>query len=331
MGAKSFSFFVETPDIRLLVDPGAAVMQPSYPLSSYEKRKLKKEAIEKILEYAEKATHIFISHYHYDHHLRPSMIRKNFYKDKTLFVKNPNKFINFSQFKRARMFLDEIMRKPKLKNPENVDIDFVEKNINKALSLEYGDYSERKREIIRKGKKWILKMKEIWEKNKWIEENKEVIFCDGKVFKIAKTELQFTPPLFHGLEYDRIGWVVGVVIKYGRNKILYTSDIQGPQIEDYADWVIRENPDILILDGFPLYLMGYIANRINFERAKNNFMKIMEKTKSCPVIFDHHHLRNEKYMDYYSDILEKFRKRIFTYAELMNKKPLILEIKFGST
>ena len=32
LGAKSNSIFVETPDIKLLVDPGTAVMQSTYPL-----------------------------------------------------------------------------------------------------------------------------------------------------------------------------------------------------------------------------------------------------------------------------------------------------------
>jgi len=331
LGAKSFSFFVETPDIKLLVDPGAAVMQPSYPLSVYRKRKLKKEAINKILQYAEKSTHIFISHYHYDHHLRPSVIKKNFYKGKTLFIKNPNKFINFSQFKRARRFLKEILKNPELKEPEEVNINLIKKQIKKALRIEYGDYTTRKKELIEKGKKWLLKMKNFWEKNKWMKEYKgkdiKVLFCDGKTFKIGETEIKFTDPLFHGLEYERIGWVVGVVIKYGKNKILYTSDIQGPQIEDYADWIIKENPDILLLDGFPLYLLGYITNKINFERAKRNLIKILEKTKSNPVIFDHHHLRNEKYVILYREVYENFKNRIFTYAELMNIKPMILELK----
>jgi predicted metallo-beta-lactamase superfamily hydrolase len=32
---------------------------------------------------------------------------------------------------------------------------------------------------------------------------------------------------------------------------IYTSHLQGPGIEDSAQWIIKENPDILILDGPP--------------------------------------------------------------------------------
>jgi predicted metallo-beta-lactamase superfamily hydrolase len=76
MGAKSSSIFLETPDIKLLVDPGAAGMQPSYPLSPLEKEKYRKKAISGIRRRSKEATHIFVSHYHYDHHTLPSEAKK---------------------------------------------------------------------------------------------------------------------------------------------------------------------------------------------------------------------------------------------------------------
>ena len=38
-------------------------------------------------------------------------------------------------------------------------------------------------------------------------------------------------------------------------------------IEDYAQWIIDENPDILILDGPPTCLFGYMVIRNNLQRA----------------------------------------------------------------
>jgi len=111
LGAKSSSIFVETPDIKLLVDPGAAAMQPTYPLSPEEKEKLKLKALQKISQYSEKARIIFISHYHNDHHTLASKIPEGFnyfYKNKIIWLKNPNKFINHTQWKRAREFCEEI-------------------------------------------------------------------------------------------------------------------------------------------------------------------------------------------------------------------------------
>ncbi len=48
---------------------------------------------------------------------------------------------------------------------------------------------------------------------------------------------------------------------------IYTSHLQGPGIDDYAQWIIEENPDILILVGPPGSLFRYMLNRINLQRA----------------------------------------------------------------
>jgi len=108
LGAKSSSIFVETPDIKLLIDPGAAAMQPTYPLSSEEKERLKLKALQKISQYSEKARIIFISHYHNDHYTLASKIPEGFnyfYKNKIVWLKDPNKFINHTNGKGQENFV----------------------------------------------------------------------------------------------------------------------------------------------------------------------------------------------------------------------------------
>ena len=39
------------------------------------------------------------------------------------------------------------------------------------------------------------------------------------------------------------------MIEYKEEKLIHTSDLNGPVIEDYAEWIIKEDPNILILDG----------------------------------------------------------------------------------
>jgi hypothetical protein len=109
MGAKSSSILVETPDVKILVDPGAAEMQPSYPLLKLRKGRYREKALGKICEAAKEADTIFISHHHYDHHTLPAEESK-LYEGKRLWIKDPNRWINRSQWKRARVFLDQIYR-----------------------------------------------------------------------------------------------------------------------------------------------------------------------------------------------------------------------------
>jgi hypothetical protein len=339
LGAKSSSLFIRTPDLAILIDPGAAEMQPSYPLSEKKKKELRLEAIEHIAEYADQADMIFISHYHYDHHILPEDIPAHlglFYKGKTIFVKNPNHWINRSQWKRARIFFESLAQCFKDKGnlyraPEHINLPSLQEDLPLAAKKDYGNYNERKRQLLKKGKERIQKLKEgLWEQQKWLNECEftqgRIVFADGKRFKIGSTQIIFTKPLYHGIEYDRIGWVVGVEIIHDGNKVIYTSDLQGPQIEDYARWLVLEDPDILILDGFPTYLLGFMVNQINMRRAQENILYIAKHTKSTPIIYDHHLVREPSYKERFSSFYEKFGSRVMTAAEYMGKTPLILRL-----
>jgi predicted metallo-beta-lactamase superfamily hydrolase len=103
--------------------------------------------------------------------------------------------------------------------------------------------------------------------------------------------------------------VIAVVIEYGHAKVLYTSDVQGPTIEDYASWIIREDPDVLIVDGPPTYLFGFTVNRINLDRAIRNLIRILRETTTRVILLDHH-------------AAARARRRILTVAEWYGQTPL---------
>jgi len=64
-----------------------------------------------------------------------------------------------------------------------------------------------------------------------------------------------------------IGWVLMLTVEHGGVKVVHSSDVQGPVIEDYAELIIAEHPDVLTLDGLPTYFLGYTLNRINLARS----------------------------------------------------------------
>jgi len=339
LGAKCSSVLVKTPDLSLLIDPGAAGMQPGYPLAKEEKEKFRLLALRKIAEASCEADSIFISHYHYDHHILPKKIPEGlplFYIGKTIYAKDPNKWINHSQFDRARKFFEELYRHIGVEDefyidPQEVEIPDIEKELPLALSKDYGSYSERKKQLLSKGKEWLLKLsKEVWEKEKWVKAlgdgETNVHFVDGREIKKGETTLRFSKPHYHGIEYDRVGWVISLVVEHKGHKFLYSSDLQGPQIEDYADWIIKENPDVIVLDGPPTYIFGFMMNRTNLNRALHNIERIAEETKADPIIYDHHLLREPKYRERLHPVYEKYGDRIRTAAEIAGKNPLILEL-----
>lgn len=330
-GAKSSCIFIET-DKRILIDPGIAAMQPSFPASKEEKMQWKKEGEKEIIKMSKKADIIIISHYHHDHFMRQNM---KIYENKIIFAKNPNEYINESQRKRAENFYSKIYQKF-----GGMELKFATKSkkeyrspmleLRIAVNKDFGDYNDRRKYLLEKGQKWFYKMAKKWNEYEKIKEIKfdeiEIKFADGKKFRVGKTQIKFAKPMFHGIEFTRLGWVLPAVIEYEDKKLLYSSDLNGPIIEDYAEWIIKENPDIIILDGPPTYMLGYLLNRINLNRAVYNAIKILKETDAELIIYDHHLLRERKYMENTKEVwraAKKFNKKLLTASELIGRRVIL--------
>ena len=93
LGAKCSSISVSTSIGLVVIDPGAAEMQPSYPLPNDEKLRLRKRAIEIIEKEVLRSIAIIVTHYHYDHHVLPrdrDLSNKSLFQQRKLILKNPN-------------------------------------------------------------------------------------------------------------------------------------------------------------------------------------------------------------------------------------------------
>jgi len=96
-------------------------------------------------------------------------------------------------------------------------------------------------------------------------------------------------------------------------------------VEDYADWIIRENPNIAIIDGPPTYQLGYMMTQTNLRRALENMKSILRNTEAELIIWDHHLLRDIRWRERVRDVLEeakKLNKKLITAAEFYGKKPI---------
>lgn len=331
-GAKSSCTLVKTPDLSILIDPGIAVMQPSFPATPEMKAQWVLEGRNAIIKASKKVNCIVISHYHWDHFLPREL---NIYEGKVLFVKNPNEYINDSQRDRALNFYSNLWRKF---GGGSIGFRKQEKNVFKDVADElrsvrrdFGDYNERRKELLEKGKKWFLKRVDKWRKWKIIPEVKlkdlKIIYPESREFKFGRTKLQFTPPLFHGIEYSRVGWVFSTIVKYGDEKLIHSSDLNGPIIEDYADFIVQKKPTYLILDGPMTYMLGYMFNLINFRRVMDNVKRIIEKVDFKLMIWDHHLPREGRFRKRTKEVWElakKLKKNLLTAREHeFGEKPVV--------
>ncbi len=317
LGAKSMCVLVETPDIRLLIDPGAAVMQPRYPAPDELKLHYLALATEALREAARYATHIAITHYHYDHH-RPDLPELT--RGKTLWIKDPNRWINRSQWERSRYFLSVVAaeRGAELAEvpPEGGEYPDPLEGLPRAKA---GGAPE---ELRRKWRKRFQGLVRLWKRGPWIAEEGfrgEVVYADGRTFRVGDTVVRFTEPLFHGVEYAGPGWVLAIVVEHGGAKLLYSSDLQGPIIEDYAGWIADEAPDILILDGPATYLRGPLQSQATLKRAIGNCAEAVRGARARVTILDHHLTREPGFRE---ACREAFAAGAITGAEALGLPPL---------
>jgi len=347
LGAKSSCLLVRTPDVRVLVDPGAAAMQPSFPLPSHVKEELKLRAYRAIEGAARRADAVIITHYHYDHHVRFDfpIDARSIYAGKVIWAKDPNCYINKSQWSRARLLFSQMCQelagqdlKELLVRPGQREFKDPMAGLRLAAERDFGSYRARREELLAKGRAWLRRLaEELWAKQPWLPSHLElgpttVEFVDGREVEVGHTTIRFAGPHFHGIEYARVGWVLSIVVERGEHKLLFSSDLQGPVIEDYAEWIVAEDPDLLILDGPPTYLLGYMMNRINLRRAIGNICRVIRAVRADPIILDHHLLREARYAERLSEVYRVAReagKRVLTAAELMGQEPVVLRASRG--
>lgn len=268
LGVRSMATLVETQDLKITVDPDAALGPSRYGLAPHgNELDALSEAKTAIYATASKSDAIIISHYHFDHF----DIGGSHFRGKTIYAKSIFDKINKSQTERGTAFKEAV--------------DGVAK---------------------------------------------ELIYADGKEFKVGGTRLRFSPPAPHGPEGIVLGYVIMALVddgskggKGGVGKFVFASDVQGPVASSTADWIIKQKPDLVYMDGPPILFLGWKFSYKNLEAAKENFKRLLDET-DARVILDHHLLRSLDYK-------EKFPffdgERVVTAAEYLEKENIMLEAR----
>jgi predicted metallo-beta-lactamase superfamily hydrolase len=268
MGTRSMATFVETGDIKILIDPSVSLGPIRYGLSPHPKEEAKLGVHKRrIGSYARRSEVLIITHYHYDHH---DPDEPGIFRDRILLAKHPTKNINKSQKKRARILLKEL-----------------------------GDNPE------------------------------DIRYSDGEEYKFGRTKLRFSKAVPHGSN-TKLGYVTEVSISEGKKKFLYTSDVQGPCLDDQTQFIIDENPNIIYCDGPMTYMMGYRYAKRYYEASIENIKRIMDETRVKTIALDHHLLRDIKWEEKISDVFSHAKKRkvkVMTFADFIGRKNLILEAR----
>ncbi len=151
--------------------------------------------------------------------------------------------------------------------------------------------------------------------------------ADNRRVEIGNTEIVFSPPFPHGPEGTKLGNVISVVVDDGKERFLFTSDVQGPVADAAKEWIIEEDPTIIYVDGPPTYFLGYRFSVESRDRAVRNLEEIMEKTGVKAVIIDHHLTRDLRYKETFPvyERAEELGVKTYTAAEFGGDENLFLE------
>jgi predicted metallo-beta-lactamase superfamily hydrolase len=165
--------------------------------------------------------------------------------------------------------------------------------------------------------------------NKIKKYSKKIEIADGKTFSFGKTtKIKFSEPVFHGSENSPLGWVLMTVIEVKDEKFMFAPDVQGPMSRYTLKIILKENPQLLMIGGPPVYLSDFLVNEERIQAAFKNLEKIVEKVPT--TIIEHHILRQANWRKYAKNLIKKAKKskhNLLTAAEYLKEKNYLLEAK----
>jgi predicted metallo-beta-lactamase superfamily hydrolase len=157
---------------------------------------------------------------------------------------------------------------------------------------------------------------------------REVRVADGRKFRFGGTELEFSEPVPHGREGSRMGSVLMLSVRAGRGCLVHAPDVQGLLSPSSLSFILRREPQAVVVGGPPLYLRGFGVKGEELEEARENLRRLARRVPL--LVVDHHLLRSLDYREYLSPVREEARRRgnrVCTAAELVGREPEPLEAR----
>jgi len=151
---------------------------------------------------------------------------------------------------------------------------------------------------------------------------KEVVWADGRKFRFKSTEISFSNPVWHGREKAEPGTVIMTTIRCGRDKVLVSSDVCGPLLQDTTDLVCSSRAQDVILDGCPTTHLGQFATDADLVISIINVCRVLEMKGLKTLVFDHHHCRDYRFPAFYRlcyEKAEKLGRKFGTAAEILGR------------
>ncbi len=154
-----------------------------------------------------------------------------------------------------------------------------------------------------------------------------VEFADSKSFEFDNVLIKFSKPVFHGTN-SKLGYVLEILIEYKNKSFLYSSDVEGPSLEEQLGFMLESNAKTVFVDGPMTYMLGYRYSTSALESSIKNLIRLIENTDVKNLILDHHLARDLRWREHLSKVFSAGKDagvNVCSAAEFAGKEERLLE------
>lgn len=147
--------------------------------------------------------------------------------------------------------------------------------------------------------------------------------ADYKQVKIGDTTLDFSWPVKHGEPGSRLGHLIMLRVRHGKDTFVFAPDVQGPVARGTLKFFLDFPPDLAIVGGPPYYLKDSLKT-FPFEAGLACMKKLHETIPR--LVLDHHCCRST---EDYDGLLAKLNgpNEVLDAASFMGQERCFLEAK----
>ncbi len=156
----------------------------------------------------------------------------------------------------------------------------------------------------------------------------KIEFADSRTFEFGEIQITFSKPVFHGKD-NRLGYVLEVCVDDGKNRFVYTSDVEGAIHDDQIAFIIESDPDLVFIDGPMTYQPRIFGSKL-LEKSIESISRLIERTRVKEIVLDHHLTRDLKWRTKIDPIFKKAEEhgvKVKSAAEFGGLKEELLEAK----
>ncbi|MGC9169429.1 MAG: MBL fold metallo-hydrolase [Thermoproteus sp.] len=160
---------------------------------------------------------------------------------------------------------------------------------------------------------------------KAVEKIAEIEYADGKSYRFDRTTVTASPPLPHGPEGAKTGFVLAFLVEDGEERLLYMPDVQGPANEAAVRFAEEARPTIAVVGGPPTYLAGF-----EWSIGVGYLARLARMPGLETLVVAHHALRD---LDWRAKLEPVFKAaseagvEVKTYAGLLGREDELLEAR----